>query len=324
MVVVRPPLVGPARALEGVAGEAERVLLLGLDEFEETCRSVLAAADVELVRVRDVAAAIEALDDRLAQVVIASADLGGRLIAAVRARPRDRVGAHRRLRGARLRDRAAGRAGRRRRRRDARPVRARGAGRARGGGPARRSPARERGAAALAGGQPPRRRLPLRVRRGLDDAVAQRRDRGDLRLPGERLHRQRGAHLRERHPSRRPRAGGAVGDGRGRGRAAVHARVPRRPARRERALGARTRAGAGLPGTAGAGSTARSSTSPRGARPSRRCASARSSTPSWPRCAPRGRGSWRRPTAPGARSSAICTTARSSGSCRSPCGCRSG
>jgi PAS domain S-box-containing protein len=77
--------VGHARALGGVAGEGERVLLLGLDEFEETCRSVLAAAGVELVSVRDVAAAIEALRDRLAQVVIASADQGGGLVAAVRA-----------------------------------------------------------------------------------------------------------------------------------------------------------------------------------------------------------------------------------------------
>src|SRR5689334_22080900 len=93
MVVVRPPLVGSARVLEGVAGEAERVVLLGLDEFEESCRSVLAAAAVELVRARDIAAAVEALGDRSAQVVIASAGLGGELVATVRAR-REIAAAH--------------------------------------------------------------------------------------------------------------------------------------------------------------------------------------------------------------------------------------
>jgi PAS domain S-box-containing protein len=93
MVVVRPPLVGSARALEGVAGEAERVVLLGLDEFEESCRSVLAAAAVELVHARGIAAAVEALGDHRAQVVIASAALGGELVAAVRAR-REIASAH--------------------------------------------------------------------------------------------------------------------------------------------------------------------------------------------------------------------------------------
>ena len=154
--------------------------------------------------------------------------------------------------------------------------------------------------------------------------MAERRDRGDLRLPGERLHRQRGADVRERDPPRRPRAGGAVGHGCRRGRPPVHARVPDRAARRRRALGARTRSGAGRRATAGAGSTGRSSTSPRAAPPSRRCASARSSRRSWPRSARRARGSWRRPTALGGRSSATSTTARSSGSCRSRCSCRSG
>jgi PAS domain S-box-containing protein len=64
----------------------ERVLLLGLDELEEGCRSVLTAADVDLVRVGTVAAAIEALQDRAAQVVIASADQSGALTEAVRER----------------------------------------------------------------------------------------------------------------------------------------------------------------------------------------------------------------------------------------------
>src|SRR4051812_12206179 len=85
MAVVRPAPVRRARSLEGVTGEGERVLLLGLDEFEKSCRSVLAAAGVELVRVRDVSAAIEALRDPRAPVVIASAAQGGRLVAAARA-----------------------------------------------------------------------------------------------------------------------------------------------------------------------------------------------------------------------------------------------
>src|SRR5689334_7600735 len=85
MAVVRPPLVGPARPPAGGAGESERVLLLGLDELEETCRSVLAPAGVELVRVPDVEAAIEALRGRPAQVAIASAGQGDALVRAVRA-----------------------------------------------------------------------------------------------------------------------------------------------------------------------------------------------------------------------------------------------
>ena len=78
------------------------------------------------------------------------------------------------------------------------------------------------------------------------------------------------------------------------------------------------------PATAGAGWTERSSTSRRAGRPNRHCGSARSWRPRWPRCARRERGSWRRPTALARRSSAICTTARSSASSRWRCGCRCG
>src|SRR4051794_12668786 len=85
MAVSRVAVGRQARGLEGVASEGERVVLLGLDEFVEACRSVLAAADVEVVRVRNVAGAIEALRDRQAQVVIASAHHGGGLVTAVRA-----------------------------------------------------------------------------------------------------------------------------------------------------------------------------------------------------------------------------------------------
>ena len=93
MVAVRPLLAGSGRALSVIAGEGERVLVLGLDELEDSCWSVLAAADVELVRVGDVAAAIEALRDPAAQVVIVSADHGGALTAAVRGR-REIASAH--------------------------------------------------------------------------------------------------------------------------------------------------------------------------------------------------------------------------------------
>ena len=45
----------PARALARVAGDGATVLLLGLEDLGDDCWSVLAAAGVELVRVRDVA-----------------------------------------------------------------------------------------------------------------------------------------------------------------------------------------------------------------------------------------------------------------------------
>ena len=323
MVVVRPSLVGPARALAGVAGEAERVLLVGLDEYEEACRSVLAAADVELVRVRTVAAAIDALDDRLAQVVIASADLGDRLVAAVRA-DREIASAH--IVVCAALDSAT-------------ELRT-----------------------ALDAGADDVMRVPFepevlvaRVAAGLR-AARLRESEALLRslvanLPGavyrcacdedwtmqwlsgaiEELSGYPASDFIDSavrtfasviHPDDREQVERSV-------MAAVEAGRPFtleyrivRPDGGERWVLERGQAQDS--GTAGAGSTARSSTSPRGAPPSRRCASARSSTPSWPRYAPRGRGSWRRPTSLGARSSAICTTVRSSGWCRPPCGCRCG
>ena len=64
----------------------------------------------------------------------------------------------------------------------------------------------------------------------------------------------------------------------------------------------------------GCGWTARSSTSPSGARPRRRCAGARSRRRARRSCARRAPASSRPPTPRGARSSATCTTAPSSGS----------
>src|SRR4051794_22168733 len=87
MVAVHPRWVGPARALAGVAGNRARVLVLGLDALGDTCWSVLAAAGVGQERRGSVAAAVAALGDPAEQGVIASAELGGALIAEVRARP---------------------------------------------------------------------------------------------------------------------------------------------------------------------------------------------------------------------------------------------
>ena len=85
MVAVRPPPVGSAGAFLGFAGEGERVLVLGLDALEDRCWSALTVLDVGLVRVDDVDEALQALRDPAVQVVIASADHGRALTAAVRA-----------------------------------------------------------------------------------------------------------------------------------------------------------------------------------------------------------------------------------------------
>src|SRR5215216_5182961 len=76
----------PARVLEGAAGAGASVLLLGLEELGEECWAVLRAAGVRLARVAGVAAAVRALTDDAAEVVIADARQGAALSAAVRAR----------------------------------------------------------------------------------------------------------------------------------------------------------------------------------------------------------------------------------------------
>jgi PAS domain S-box-containing protein len=76
----------PARALEEVAGEGARVVVLGLEALGEECWAVLTAAGVRLARVADVAGALGALRDQGAQVVIAEARRGRALTAAVRGR----------------------------------------------------------------------------------------------------------------------------------------------------------------------------------------------------------------------------------------------
>jgi PAS domain S-box-containing protein len=69
-----------------VAGDGATVLLLGLEELGDDCWAVLAAARVELVRVPDVTAAVRALTDGAAQVIISDARHGRALTAAVRRR----------------------------------------------------------------------------------------------------------------------------------------------------------------------------------------------------------------------------------------------
>ena len=69
------------------------MLLLGLEEVGDECFAVLAEAQVRVVRVPDVAAAVRALTDQISQIVIADARHGGALTAAVRGR-RELASAH--------------------------------------------------------------------------------------------------------------------------------------------------------------------------------------------------------------------------------------
>jgi PAS domain S-box-containing protein len=77
----------PLRALEGAAGEDASVLLLGLEDLGDESWEVLAAAGIAVVRAADRAAAVSALADETAQVVVADARHGPALTATVRARP---------------------------------------------------------------------------------------------------------------------------------------------------------------------------------------------------------------------------------------------
>jgi PAS domain S-box-containing protein len=76
----------PARAREELAREGASVVVLGLEVLGEECWSVLTTAGVRLVPVADVAGALRALRDHVAQVVIADARRGRALTAAVRGR----------------------------------------------------------------------------------------------------------------------------------------------------------------------------------------------------------------------------------------------
>lgn len=74
------------RALAGVARGGSSVIVVGLKEFDDDCWAVLEAAGVRLERVSDLDGALRALRASAAQVVIADADCGPALTAAVRER----------------------------------------------------------------------------------------------------------------------------------------------------------------------------------------------------------------------------------------------
>ena len=238
-------------ALAGLVDDGDGVLLLGLDDLPRAAFGILADAGLELLRVTETPEAVALIDGGRAQVVLADARQGPVLIEAARALP-EMADVHVVV----LVDlespdelRAALDAGAD----DVMRVPFEPevlAARVAAGLRAARLRA-ERGAAALAGGQHPGRHLPLRVRSRLDDAVAERRDRGDLRLPGERLHRQRGAHVRQRRsiPTTASRSSGRSWTRSPPDRPFTLEYRHRAP-RRRRALGARARPGAARPATA--------------------------------------------------------------------------
>ncbi|MFZ1997200.1 MAG: PAS domain-containing protein [Solirubrobacteraceae bacterium] len=77
----------PASALAGLGAEGASVLLLGLEDLDDACWTVLVEAGIRLERVVDVAGAFCALTNRPVPVVIAGARWASELTAAVRARP---------------------------------------------------------------------------------------------------------------------------------------------------------------------------------------------------------------------------------------------
>src|SRR5262245_21613010 len=76
----------PARALEGVAPDDPRVLILGMSELPDECWAVLVRAGIRLERVDTVAGALRALGDGDVAVVVAGARLARALTAGVRRR----------------------------------------------------------------------------------------------------------------------------------------------------------------------------------------------------------------------------------------------
>ena len=287
-----------------------------------TCSS---DAGLELLRVSEAPEAVAIIDAGRAQVVLADAQQGPVLIEAARALPEHRRRARRRLRRPRLAGRAARGARRGRRRRDARS----------------RSSPRCSPLRVATGLRAARLRASESMLRSLVDSIPGAIYRcacdhdwtmewlsdeieTDRRLPGERLHRQRRAHVREHRAPRRPRLRRRARHGVRRHRAAVRARVPASSTATARSAGCSSAASRSRRATAAGGSTARSSTSPPAARPSGRRASTSSPRCSSPRCAPRAHGSSKRPTARAATSSATSTTAPSSASSPSRSACGSG
>src|SRR4051812_41354434 len=93
----RRPVPGPERsiaaqrrrdsALSGLVRTGDGVLLLGLEHVGEDAWAVLSDAGLRVLRAADAGAAVAVVADGAAQVVVADAEHGAALIAAVRARP---------------------------------------------------------------------------------------------------------------------------------------------------------------------------------------------------------------------------------------------
>jgi PAS domain S-box-containing protein len=83
----------PSTALDGLVREGDAVLLLGLEQLGEDAWAVLAASGLRLLRVTETAAAVAAVADGAAQIVLTDALHGPPLISAVRERP-DLAGVH--------------------------------------------------------------------------------------------------------------------------------------------------------------------------------------------------------------------------------------
>ena len=79
---VRPP----SSALDGLVREGEGVLLLGLEHVGDDAWAVLSGSGLRLVPVLDTAAAVEAIAEGAAQIVVTDTHHGLPLIDSVRAR----------------------------------------------------------------------------------------------------------------------------------------------------------------------------------------------------------------------------------------------
>jgi PAS domain S-box-containing protein len=83
----------PSSTLEGLVREGDGVLLLGLEEVGESAWAVLSDSGLRLLRVAETAAAVGAIAEGAAQIVVTDAAHGPALIDAVCARP-ELAGAH--------------------------------------------------------------------------------------------------------------------------------------------------------------------------------------------------------------------------------------
>ena len=77
----------PSGALDGLVRDGDGVLLLGLEHLGEDAWAVLTDSGLRLLRVAETAAAVDAVAEGAAQIVVTDALHGPPLISAVRARP---------------------------------------------------------------------------------------------------------------------------------------------------------------------------------------------------------------------------------------------